>query len=71
MHSSFKRMCSTLVFYSGFNISLAPMLKEVAASRGVNVRGFTLVHLMSLSDPCDLPELPDNRYCLQLLSISK
>lgn len=48
---------SAYFLIGGFDISLAPMLKEIAASRGVNVRGFTLVHLMTLSDPRDLPEL--------------
>lgn len=35
----------------------SPMLKEIAASRGVNMKGFSLVHLMILSDPSHLPEL--------------
>ncbi|XP_042562534.1 glycine N-acyltransferase-like protein 3 isoform X2 [Clupea harengus] len=62
---------TTYFLIGGFNISLAPMLKEVAASRGVNVRGFTLVHLMSLSDPCDLPELPDNSIVTRICSLNE
>ncbi|XP_062375835.1 glycine N-acyltransferase-like protein 3 isoform X2 [Sardina pilchardus] len=51
---------TTYFMIGGFDITLAPMLKEVAASRGVNVRGFTLVHLLTLSDPHDLPDYRDS-----------
>ncbi|KAG7462899.1 hypothetical protein MATL_G00189580 [Megalops atlanticus] len=36
------------------------MLKEISSSRGVPVREFTLVHLMTLQDPSLLPELTVN-----------
>ncbi|XP_067277496.1 glycine N-acyltransferase-like protein 3 [Pseudorasbora parva] len=48
---------STYFLLGGCDLRHSPMLKEIAASRGVNMKGFTLVHLMMLSEPCHLPEL--------------
>ncbi|XP_062375832.1 glycine N-acyltransferase-like protein 3 isoform X1 [Sardina pilchardus] len=47
---------TTYFLLGGLDITLAPMVKEVAASRGVNMRHFVLVHLLTLSDPQDLPD---------------
>ncbi|KAG5266911.1 hypothetical protein AALO_G00237680 [Alosa alosa] len=57
---------TTYFLLGGLDITLAPMVKEVAASRGVTVRCFTLCHLLTLSDPHDLPDSPssiENRIC--------
>jgi len=40
----------------GCDVRHSPMLEEIAASRGVKMKGFSLVHLM-ISDPSNLPEL--------------
>ncbi|XP_030627900.1 glycine N-acyltransferase-like protein 3 [Chanos chanos] len=48
---------STYFLIGGFDIQHAPLLREVAASKGVSVRGFTLVHLMTLPDQSLLPPL--------------
>ncbi|XP_051946634.1 glycine N-acyltransferase-like protein 3 [Xyrauchen texanus] len=47
----------TYFLIGGCDVSHSPMLKEIAASRGVTMKGFTLVHLMTLSEPNQLPEL--------------
>ncbi|XP_036403043.1 glycine N-acyltransferase-like protein 3 [Megalops cyprinoides] len=51
---------STYFFVGGFDIRHATMLKEISSSKGVPVREFTLVHLMTLQDPSLLPELTVN-----------
>ncbi|CAM4726115.1 unnamed protein product [Leuciscus chuanchicus] len=48
---------STYFLIGGCDTRHSPVLKEIAASRGVNMKGFSLVHLMILSDPSHLPEL--------------
>ncbi|XP_056108948.1 glycine N-acyltransferase-like protein 3 [Rhinichthys klamathensis goyatoka] len=48
---------STYFLIGGCDLRHSPMLEEIAASRGVNMKGFSLVHLMILSDPGNLPEL--------------
>ncbi|XP_077092683.1 glycine N-acyltransferase-like protein 3 [Siphateles boraxobius] len=48
---------STYFLIGGCDLRHSPMLKEIAASRGVIMKGFSLVHLMILSDPSHLPEL--------------
>ncbi|XP_063047150.1 glycine N-acyltransferase-like protein 3 [Engraulis encrasicolus] len=55
----------------GLDMSLAPMVKEVAASKGVNVRYYTLVQLVVLSDPRDLPQLTDNRLESRISSLTE
>lgn len=41
----------------GCDVRHSPMLKEIAASRGVTMKEYSLVHLMILTDPSHLPEL--------------
>lgn len=41
----------------GCDVRHAPMLKETAASRDVHMKGYTLVHLMTLPEPNHVPEL--------------
>jgi len=40
----------------GCDVRHSPMLEEIAASQGVKMKGFSLVHLM-ISDPSNIPEL--------------
>ncbi|KAG1935942.1 glycine N-acyltransferase-like protein [Pimephales promelas] len=47
---------STYFLIGGCDVRHSPMLEEIAASRGVKMKGFSLVHLM-ISDPSNLPEL--------------
>lgn len=49
-----------VIFYKlipGCDVRHSPMLKEIAASRSVQMKGFSLVHLMTLPEPKHLPEL--------------
>ncbi|XP_050981134.1 glycine N-acyltransferase-like protein 3 [Labeo rohita] len=48
---------STNFLIGGCDVRHIPMLKEIAASRGVSMKEFSLVHLMTLTDPSHLPEL--------------
>ncbi|XP_010867733.2 glycine N-acyltransferase-like protein 3 [Esox lucius] len=48
---------STYFLIGGVDNRHEPMLKEVSSSRGVNMKGFTLEHLMTLPDPSVLPKL--------------
>ncbi len=43
--------------FLGCDLRHSPMLKETAASRGVSVKGLSLVHLMTLTEPSHFPEL--------------
>ncbi|XP_016388843.1 glycine N-acyltransferase-like protein 3 [Sinocyclocheilus rhinocerous] len=48
---------STYFLIGGCDLRHSLMLKEIAASRGVSMKGFSLVHLMTLTEPSHLPEL--------------
>ncbi|XP_050981133.1 glycine N-acyltransferase-like protein 3 [Labeo rohita] len=48
---------STNFLIGGIDVRHLPMLNEIAASRGVNIKEFPLVHLMTFTDPSHLPEL--------------
>lgn len=52
-----------IIISAGLDTSHLPMLKEVSSQRGVNIRTFTSVHLMYLSDSHHLlPEDEVPRY---------
>ncbi|KAI1886363.1 hypothetical protein AGOR_G00213250 [Albula goreensis] len=51
---------STYFQIGGFDVRHAPMLKELSAMKGVAVKEYTYVHLMTLQDPRLLPQLPAN-----------
>ncbi|XP_043111022.1 glycine N-acyltransferase-like protein 3 [Puntigrus tetrazona] len=48
---------STNFLIGGCDARHSPMLKEVAASRGVGIKIFSFVHLMALTESSHLPEL--------------
>ncbi|KAK2896904.1 hypothetical protein Q8A67_011392 [Cirrhinus molitorella] len=48
---------STYFLIGGCDLCHSPMLKEIAASRGISMKGYSLVHLMTLTEPSHLPEL--------------
>uniref|UniRef100_A0A673HA82 Glycine N-acyltransferase-like protein n=1 Tax=Sinocyclocheilus rhinocerous TaxID=307959 RepID=A0A673HA82_9TELE len=50
---------STYFLIGGCDLRHSLMLKEIAASRGVSMKGFSLVHLMTLTEPS---HLPDDKY---------
>ncbi|KAL1262760.1 hypothetical protein QQF64_005499 [Cirrhinus molitorella] len=52
---------STYFLIGGCDLCHSPMLKEIAASRGISMKGYSLVHLMTLTEPSHLPELITSR----------
>ncbi|KAI7805825.1 glycine-N-acyltransferase-like protein 3 isoform X1 [Triplophysa rosa] len=57
-------------FILGCDVRHAPMLKEIAASRDVLMKGYTLVHLMTLPEPNHVPELSDLELKVSVLNES-
>nr|XP_055026895.1 uncharacterized protein LOC129416586 [Misgurnus anguillicaudatus] len=51
---------NTYFLIGGCDVRHSPMLKEIAASRSVQMKGFSLVHLMILPEPKHLPELSNS-----------
>ncbi|XP_057197951.1 glycine N-acyltransferase-like protein 3 isoform X2 [Triplophysa rosa] len=61
---------STYFLVGGCDVRHAPMLKEIAASRDVLMKGYTLVHLMTLPEPNHVPELSDLELKVSVLNES-
>ncbi|KAM4607987.1 glycine N-acyltransferase-like protein 3 [Polymixia lowei] len=59
---------STYFLIGGFDISHAPMLKEVSSTKGINTRTYTLVHLMYLPDCSLLPPSAVDSECESRMS---
>ncbi|XP_051504666.1 glycine N-acyltransferase-like protein 3 isoform X2 [Myxocyprinus asiaticus] len=62
---------STYFLIAGCDVSHSPLMKEIAASRGVTMKGSSLVHLMTLPEPNQLPELMNSHlFRVSVLNVS-